>query len=68
MASSIAMNEARSSILEALQCSCSQDPSVLNVGERQLKAWENEKGFYATLAVRLSDVQITANYNVPYTL
>lgn len=39
-------------VVEALQCACSQDPAVLRVGEQRLKAWEGEKGFYATLAVR----------------
>ena len=47
------MSEARAGVLEALQCACSQDPSVLKVGEHQLKSWENEKGFYVALAVRL---------------
>ena len=47
-----AIGDARSSVLEALQYACSQDPSVLKVGEQQLKAWESEKGFYAALAVR----------------
>lgn len=40
-------------VLEALQCACSQDPSVLKVGEEQLKAWEKENGFYTALAVSL---------------
>ena len=44
-------SDARSSVLEALQCACSQDPSVLKVGEQQLKVWESEKGFYTALAV-----------------
>ena len=44
------MSEA--AVLQALQCACSQDPSVLKIGEQQLKAWETEKGFYSTLAVR----------------
>lgn len=42
------MSEA--AVLQALQCACSQDPSVLKIGEQQLKAWETEKGFYSTLA------------------
>ena len=45
------MSEA--AVLQALQCACSQDPSVLKIGEHQLKAWETEKGFYSTLAVRI---------------
>lgn len=39
-------------VLQALQLACSQDPNVLKLGEQQLKAWETEKGFYASLAVR----------------
>ena len=30
----------RAGVLEALRCACSQEPSVLKVGEQQLKAWE----------------------------
>ena len=48
------MDEERAGVLEALQCACSQDPSVLKVGEQQLKAWENENGFYTALAVRVN--------------
>ena len=46
-------DESDAAVLQALQCACSQDPSVLKVGEQQLKAWETEKGFYSTLAVRI---------------
>ena len=48
-------------VLQALQLACSQDPSVLKLGEKQLDAWKNEKGYYGTLAVRaqlLSAMQI----------
>lgn len=44
-------SDARTGVLEALKYACSQDPSVLKVGEQQLKAWENQKGFYTALAV-----------------
>ena len=43
--------DARSGVLEALQYACSQDPSVLKVGEQQLKTWEREPGFYTALSV-----------------
>lgn len=43
--------DAVTGVLEALKYACSQDPSVLKVGEQQLKAWENQKGFYTALAV-----------------
>ena len=38
-------------VLQALQCACSQDPSVLKAGEQQLDAWKTQKGFYSVLAV-----------------
>ncbi len=38
-------------VLGALTLACSQDPSLLKVGEGQLEAWKREKGFYTTLAV-----------------
>ena len=49
---------ARSRVLEALQCACSQDPSVLKVGEQQLKAWEKEPGFYTALSVSLPQYRL----------
>lgn len=39
-------------VLQALQLACSQEPSELKVGEKQLDAWKNERGYYGTLAVR----------------
>lgn len=38
-------------VIQALTLACSQDPSLLKVGEGQLEAWKREKGFYTTLAV-----------------
>lgn len=38
-------------ILRALTLACSQDPSLLKVGEGQLEAWKREKGFLSILAV-----------------
>ena len=52
--------EARSGVLEALQYACSQDPSVLKVGEERLKTWEKEKGFYTALSVRVRRFLSTA--------
>lgn len=49
----------RAGVLEALRCSCSQEPSVLKVGEQQLKAWEKEAGFYTALAVSLSSSTVS---------
>lgn len=48
--SNVAMSEA--AVLEALRCACSQEPAVLKAGEEQLRAWESEPGYYASLAVR----------------
>ena len=47
----VAMSEA--AVLEALRCACSQEPAVLKAGEEQLRAWESEPGYYASLAVRI---------------
>lgn len=38
-------------VLHALTLACSQDPSLLKVGERQLEAWKREQGFLSVLAV-----------------
>ncbi len=59
----LSMNISRSSmngeeVLGALTLACSQDPSLLKVGEGQLEAWKREKGFYTTLAV--SSNQLTS--------
>ena len=51
------MSEA--AVLEALRCACSQEPTVLKLGERQLRAWETEKGYYASLTVRKTMIIIT---------
>lgn len=49
----------KAGVLEALRCACSQEPSVLKVGEQQLKAWEKEAGFYTALAVSLSSSAVS---------
>lgn len=50
-------------VLEALQCACSQDPSVLKVGEERLEVWSKERGFYATLAVRVLNTRKSKEFD-----
>ena len=40
-----------SAIHTALQFACSQNPSELKLGEKQLRVWEEQSGYYAGLAV-----------------
>ena len=45
------MNQGEHLILEALQASVSQDPTLLKEAERRFEEWVLQPGFYAILIV-----------------
>lgn len=42
-------NSPQHKVLEALQCLCSQNTSLLKENERRLAEWEKQSGFYQTI-------------------
>ena len=46
---------ASEAVYSALRSACSQDLRELRAGEAQLKQWEAQAGYYATLAVRMGE-------------